>query len=92
VAAALAEAPGPESALSKSTVARICQAIKDEFDAWKLGDLSGIELEYLFCEGSHFQMRARQRAHAFADNYPRSSRRGRVHGGHPASSPSAVSA
>jgi hypothetical protein len=40
-------------------VARICQAIKDEFDAWKLGDLSGIELECLFCEGSSFQMRLR---------------------------------
>jgi putative transposase len=47
VEAALAEVLGPEAALSKSTVSRICQAIKDEFDAWKTRDLSGMELEYL---------------------------------------------
>jgi transposase-like protein len=41
----LAEALGPEAALSKSTVSRVCEAIKTEFDAWKLRDLSGIELE-----------------------------------------------
>jgi putative transposase len=56
VEAALAEALGPEAALSKSTVSRICQAIKDEFDAWRQRDLSGIELEYLFLDGSHFRM------------------------------------
>jgi transposase-like protein len=56
VEAVLAEALGPEAALSKSTVSRICQAIKDEFDAWKTRDLSGIELEYLFLDGSHFRM------------------------------------
>jgi putative transposase len=56
VEAALAEALGPEAALSKSTVSRICQAIKDEFDAWTARDLSGIELEYLFLDGSHFRM------------------------------------
>jgi hypothetical protein len=27
---------------------------KDEFDAWKTRDLGGIELEYLFLDGSHF--------------------------------------
>jgi hypothetical protein len=41
VEAALAEVLGPEAALSKSTVSRICQAIKTEFDAWKTRDLSG---------------------------------------------------
>jgi putative transposase len=56
VEAALAEALGSEAALSKSTVSRICQAIKTEFDAWKTRDLSGIELEYLFLDGSHFRM------------------------------------
>jgi hypothetical protein len=54
VEAALGEALGPEAALSKSTVSRICRAIKDEFDAWKQRDLSGIGLEYLFLDGSHF--------------------------------------
>jgi putative transposase len=62
VEAALAEALGPEAALSKSTVARVCEAIKTEFDAWKLRDLSGIELEYLFLDGSHFRMHPGARA------------------------------
>jgi putative transposase len=56
VEAALAEALGPEAALSKSTVSRVCEAIKDEFDAWKQRDLSSIELEYLYLDGSHFRM------------------------------------
>jgi putative transposase len=33
VEAALADALGPQAALSKSTVSRVCQAIRDEFDA-----------------------------------------------------------
>ncbi len=32
VGAALADALGPQAALSKSTVSRVCQAIRDEFD------------------------------------------------------------
>jgi len=56
VEAALAEALGPEAALSKSTVNRICQQIKDEFDAWAQRDLSTVELDYLFCDGAHFRM------------------------------------
>jgi putative transposase len=56
VEAALAEVLGPEAALSKSTVSRICQAIKTEFDAWTARDLSGIELEDLFLDPSHFRM------------------------------------
>jgi putative transposase len=56
VEAALAEVLGPQAALSKSTVSRICQVIKDEFDAWTQRDRSGIELEYLFLDGSHFRM------------------------------------
>ena len=34
VEAALAEALGPEAALSRSTVSRICQQIRAEFDVW----------------------------------------------------------
>jgi putative transposase len=56
VEAVLAEALGPEAALSKSTVGRSCQAIKDEFDAWKDRDRSEVALEYLFLDGSHFRM------------------------------------
>jgi putative transposase len=56
VEAALGEALGPEAALSKSTVNRICQVIKEEFDAWQRRDLGEVELEYLFLDGSHFRM------------------------------------
>ena len=49
---------GAEEALSKSTVSRICQSIRDEFDAWKTRDLSGVWLDYLFLDGSHFRMHA----------------------------------
>jgi transposase-like protein len=58
IEAALAEVLGPEAALSKSTVSRICQRIHDEFDAWKTRDLSGVRLDYLFLDGSHFRMHA----------------------------------
>ena len=34
IEAALGEVPGAEAALSRSTVSRICSAIKDEFAAW----------------------------------------------------------
>ncbi len=56
IEAALAEVLGPEAALSKSTVSRICQRIRDEFDAWKTRDLSGVRLDYLYLDGSHFKM------------------------------------
>ena len=55
VEAALAEALGPEASMSKSTVSRVCQAIREEFKAFKSRDLSDIELEYLFLDGSHFK-------------------------------------
>jgi transposase-like protein len=56
IQAALAEVLGPEAALSRSTVSHICQRIKDEFQAWTTRDLSGIRLDYLFLDGSHFKM------------------------------------
>jgi putative transposase len=55
VEATLAEALGSEATLSKSTVSRVCEAIKTEFDAWKKRDLSEISLEYLFLDGSQFR-------------------------------------
>ncbi len=55
VEAALAEALGPEASMSKSTVSRICVAIKEEFQAFKARDLSDVELEYLFLDASHFK-------------------------------------
>ena len=55
VEATLADALGSEAALSKSTVSRICEGIKTEFDVWKKRDLSDVALEYLFLDGSHFR-------------------------------------
>jgi transposase-like protein len=62
VEATLADALGAEAALSKSTVSRVCEAIKDEFDRWRVRDLSDISLEYLFLDGSHFRMHEGSRA------------------------------
>ena len=56
VEATLAEALGAQAALSKSTVSRICEAIKTEFDAWKQRDLSDLVLDYLFADGTFFKM------------------------------------
>lgn len=56
VEASLADALGPESTISKSSVSRICEAIRDEFDVWRVRDLSGVELDYLFADGSYFKM------------------------------------
>ena len=55
VEAALKEVLGDEAALSKSTVSRICQQVKDEFDAFARRDLSGLRLDYLFLDGSNFK-------------------------------------
>jgi transposase-like protein len=60
--ATLADALGPEAALSKSTVSRICQAICAEFEAWRERDLSELELDYLFLDASHFRMHPGARA------------------------------
>ena len=62
VEALLAEALGPEAALSKSTASRICQRLRDEFEAFRTRDLSGIEVDYLFLDGSHFKMHDGSRA------------------------------
>jgi putative transposase len=56
VEATLAEALGAEAALSKSTVSRICQAIAEQFTAWRNRPLGLLSLDYLFLDGSHFKM------------------------------------
>jgi hypothetical protein len=53
VAATLAEVLGPEAALSRSTVRRSCQRIREEFAAWRSRDLSSIRLDDLFLDASH---------------------------------------
>ncbi|MEU7894133.1 transposase [Nonomuraea sp. NPDC049152] len=47
---------------AKSTVSTICQAIVAEYDAWSRRDLTGIELDYLFLDASHFKMHDGRRA------------------------------
>ena len=56
IEAALREALGPEAAVSRSTVSRICERIKDEFAQWKRRDLTDVELDYLFVDASHFKI------------------------------------
>ncbi|MGQ0824684.1 MAG: IS256 family transposase, partial [Actinomycetota bacterium] len=55
VEAALAEALGPDASISKSTVSRICERLRGEFDTWKQRRLDDVELDYLFLDGSHFR-------------------------------------
>ena len=56
IEALLGEALGPEAALSKSTASRICARLRDDFEAFRNRDLTGIDLDYLFLDGSHFKM------------------------------------
>jgi hypothetical protein len=58
----LADALGAEATLSKSTVSRVCEAIKTEFDAWRERRLDDVELDYLFLDGSCFRLHAGARA------------------------------
>ncbi len=55
VEATLADALGPNATLSKSEVSRVCQAIRDELDAWSRRRLDDVKLDYLFLDGSHFR-------------------------------------
>jgi transposase-like protein len=56
VEAALKEALGDEAALSRSTISRICQEVKDEFTAFSKSDLSAHRIDYLFLDGTNFKM------------------------------------
>ena len=56
IEAALAEVLGAEAALSRSTVSRICQSIRDEFAVWSARRLDDVCLDYLFLDASHFRM------------------------------------
>ena len=56
VEATLADALGDQAAVSKSTVSAICQAIKDEYQAWARRRLDQITLDYLFLDASFFRM------------------------------------
>ncbi len=56
VEATFADALGDQAAISKSTVSSVCQAIKDEYQAWAGRRLDGITLDYLFLDASFFRM------------------------------------
>ena len=56
VEAALADALGDQAAVSKSTVSAICQAIRDEYEAWAQRRLDQVTLDYLFLDASFFRM------------------------------------
>jgi putative transposase len=56
VEAALAEALGDQAAISKSTVSSVCQAIKDDYQAWARRRLDEVRLDYLFLDASFFRM------------------------------------
>ena len=58
----LADALGAEATLSKSTVSRVCEQVKTEFEAWRERRLDDLELDYLFLDGSCFRMHAGARA------------------------------
>jgi transposase-like protein len=58
----LADALGAEAALSKSTVSRVCQALGEQFEAWRTRPLDGVVLDYLFLDASMFKMHPGARA------------------------------
>jgi putative transposase len=58
----LADALGAEATLSKSTVSRVCEQVKTEFDVWRERRLDDVELDDLFLDGSCFRMHAGARA------------------------------
>jgi putative transposase len=41
----LAETFGEQATISRTTVSRICQRLRAEFDTWKRRDLSGTRLD-----------------------------------------------
>ena len=62
VEATLAEALGPQAALSRSTVSRICSQLAEEFTAWSTRSLAEVELDYLYLDGTCFRYHPGARA------------------------------
>lgn len=62
VEASLAETLGPEAALSRSTVSRVCEAIAAEFAAWRTRSLAEVDPAYLYLDGSMFRYHQGSRA------------------------------
>jgi putative transposase len=62
VEAMLVEVFGEQATVSRTTVSRICQRLRAEFDTWKRRDLSKVKLDYLDLDGSFFKMHPKARA------------------------------
>jgi len=62
VEAMLVEVFGPQATISRSTVSRICQRLRAEFDTWNRRDLSGTRIDYLYLDGSFFKMHPKAKA------------------------------
>lgn len=55
VEAMLVEVFGEQATISRTTVSRICQRLRAEFDAWQRRDLSKTRIDYLYLDGSFLQ-------------------------------------
>ena len=62
IEAMLVEVFGEDAKISRTTVSRICQRLREEFDAWKRRDLAGTRIDYLFLDGSFFKMHPKAKA------------------------------
>ena len=58
IEATLTEALGEHAGVSRSTVSRVCEQIKTQFDTWCARRLDEVKLDYLFLDGSHFKYHA----------------------------------
>jgi putative transposase len=54
--AMLVEVFGPDAKVSKTTVSRIRQRLRTEFEEWKRRDLSEAKIDYRFLDASFFKM------------------------------------
>ncbi|HJW62042.1 MAG TPA: IS256 family transposase, partial [Actinomycetes bacterium] len=62
VEAMLVEVFGQDATISRTTVSRICQRLRAEFDTWCRRDLSKTHIDYLYLDGSFFKMHPKARA------------------------------
>ncbi|GAC1667088.1 MAG: IS256 family transposase [Candidatus Dormibacteraceae bacterium] len=62
IEAMLVEVFGEDARISRTTASRICQRLREEFDAWNHRDLSGNRIDYLYLDGSFFKMHPKAKA------------------------------
>jgi putative transposase len=64
VEAMLVDVFGQDATISRTTVSRICQRLRAEFDAWRRRDLSTAKIDYLYLDGSFFKLHPKAKAKA----------------------------